>query len=185
MGGFLPAPLEGRPTRVDLTRHRGAPLAREGTAVVLSARRAGKASRMGTLRFRTADLTPLVEHALAAKEHDAAFKEPAPAGPALWLVHDHGVYLMSNGLPRLEGDNGRSRVVFAEGCDPGKDSAWWETSDALVGGDDFAEVLDESWLRQTRAARDAGEETLSIALTADAVALVRPAPRQPRPGSGA
>ena len=140
---------------------------------------------MGTLQFRTADLLPLVEHALAAPEHDAAVEEPTPPGAALWLVHDHGVYLMSNGLPRLQDGNGRSRVVFAEGCDPGKDPQWWEASDTLVGGDDFAEVLDESWLRQIRAAHDAGEETLSIALSADAVALVRPAPPRPGPGGGA
>jgi len=136
---------------------------------------------METLRFRTADLLPLIAHALAAKEHDPAFGDPKPAGPALWLVHERGVYLMSNGMPRLLDDNGRSRVAYAEGCDPDRDPEWWETSEALVGGDDFAEVLDENWLRHIRAAHAQGVESLAIGVTGDALRLLLPpsGPRRP------
>jgi hypothetical protein len=31
--------------------------------------------------------------------------------------------------------------VYAEGCDPAKDSGWYERSRELVGGDDFVEYL--------------------------------------------
>lgn len=64
-------------------------------------------------------------------------------GPGLWLVHDQGVYLMSNGIPHLEDPEKPegSKVVQAEGCDPKKDEDWWETSRELVGGDDFVEFV--------------------------------------------
>jgi hypothetical protein len=55
-----------------------------------------------------------------------------PAG--LVLVHDQGVYLMSNGLPELpQGQN----VVYAEGLGPRDDSPFC----SIVGGDDFGECL--------------------------------------------
>lgn len=136
---------------------------------------------MGSLRFRTADLLPLIEHALGAQDHDPAFEDPKPAGPALWLVHDRGVYLMSNGMPRLLDENGRSRVAYAEGCDPDKDPEWWEASEALVGGDDFAEVLGENWLRHLQAAHERGAKLVTIELTGDTLKLLLPAQAARRP----
>jgi len=136
---------------------------------------------MGTLTFRTADVVPLIEHALTAKDHDPAFEDPKPVGPALWLVHDRGVYLMSNGMPRLLDEAGRSRVAYAEGCDPERDPEWWETSDALAGGDDFAELLDENWLRHLQAAHERGAERITIAISGDTLKLLLPAAAAGRP----
>ena len=48
--------------------------------------------------FRLADTLDLAEHAVAATAH-AATVDDEPVGPALLLVTDDGVYLMSNGLP--------------------------------------------------------------------------------------
>jgi hypothetical protein len=56
-----------------------------------------------------------------------------PAG--LVLVHDEGVYLMSNGLPELpQGQN----VVYAAGLGPRDDDSPFCS---IVGGDDFGECL--------------------------------------------
>lgn len=65
--------------------------------------------------------------------------------PCVQLVHDDGVYLMSNGLPPdlLDGTvkDGRRFVAYAEGYHPQFGSACFETARWLVGGDDFTETL--------------------------------------------
>ena len=59
--------------------------------------------------------------------------------PGLWLVHDDGIYLMSNGHPGLLVDEAGPRhfVVYALGYDPKSDPDVWERSRDAVGGDDF------------------------------------------------
>jgi hypothetical protein len=70
-----------------------------------------------------------------------------PPAPALLFVHDQGVYLMSNGIPRDSKDpsdpKSGSYVAYAEGCNPsiGDFDDWYGMSRELVGGDDFAEVI--------------------------------------------
>jgi hypothetical protein len=100
--------------------------------------------------FKTDDLIRSVEHALAATEFDMAFDEGTP-GPRLLFVHDQGVYIMSNGIPRdmisvssdVTGGEERNYVSYAEGCDPrvGTFDEWYNTSRELVGGDDFVETI--------------------------------------------
>ena len=56
---------------------------------------------MITLRFPLPAVLLLAEHALTADSHMASMREVldgAPPRPALWLVGDQGVFLMSNGL---------------------------------------------------------------------------------------
>jgi hypothetical protein len=115
---------------------------------------------MGICRFKTSELKPLIEHAKAAAEFDMGYENMTdeeciaaglppitnrtPRGPALLFVHDQGVYLMSNGEPRLLTEDGKSNhVVYAEGCNPniGEFDDWYLTSKELVGGDDFVEIL--------------------------------------------
>ena len=59
--------------------------------------------------------------------------------PALWLVKDEGIYLMSNG----KGDD-RPDVVYAKGFNPKERDRMdvWDDARAAVGGDDFAELID-------------------------------------------
>lgn len=127
---------------------------------------------MGICRFKTSEVKPLIEHALAATEFDMGYENMTdeqfaelgmppptnrtPRGPALLFVHDQGVYLMSNGIPRLRPENpaqdvNSCHVAYAEGCNPnvGEFDDWYGTSRALVGGDDFVEVLliSDNWLR--------------------------------------
>jgi len=115
---------------------------------------------MGICRFKTSELKPLIEHAMAAAEFDMGYENMTdeecaaaglppitnrtPRGPALLFVHDQGVYLMSNGEPRLLTEDGNTnRVIYAEGCDPnvGEFDDWYGMSRELVGGDDFVEIL--------------------------------------------
>ena len=113
---------------------------------------------MSTLRFQAADIRRIVEHSLAAREQGkvlADYKNIAGVptaryrlvrAPAVLLVHDQGVSLMSNGLPRdlIRGtqEKGSNFVAYAAGCHPDTDEAWWETSRRLVGGDDFGETIE-------------------------------------------
>lgn len=91
--------------------------------------------------FKPSEVRRCVEHAFASKKWSMGYEtstlEPQPG---LLFVHDQGVYLMSNGDPR-DTDGDKAYVAYAEGCDPDKDENWWENSRALVGGDDFVEVL--------------------------------------------
>lgn len=97
---------------------------------------------MPTCVFKTDEIRRSVIHATSATEWDMGW-EGDPARPALLFVHDTGVYLMSNGIPRdiSDHDTERCYVAFAEHCNPITDSEFYENSRELVGGDDFVEVL--------------------------------------------
>ena len=105
---------------------------------------------MAKLIFNVKDVKKIYDHAKAAPDHSAPIIDYVdgaevygPAEPALYLVHDQGVYLMSAGIPAQLVKKGESRrvVTYAKGCDPKKNEDWWETARALVGGDDFGELL--------------------------------------------
>jgi hypothetical protein len=97
------------------------------------------------LKFAAADMRRIVTHSINAKDQSpiAYTTEPVKA-PAIILVHDQGIYVMSNGNPgdiREEGKPGQF-VAYAEGFDPEKNDDWWDAARDAVGGDDFAETLD-------------------------------------------
>ena len=112
---------------------------------------------MATLRFPIDDARRVAEHSIRVPEqlsHLYCFAQEGseivpqyrvPTEPCVQLVHDDGVYLMSNGLPPdlLDGTvkDGRRFVAYAEGCHPQFDSDWFETARRFVGGDDFSETL--------------------------------------------
>jgi hypothetical protein len=141
---------------------------------------------MGVLRFRLDDVRPLARHALGCKQFRKTFveeEEKREPEPALHLVHDDGVYIMSNGLPMdlvQDGKNPQAKVAYAEFCDPRKDPGWWEESRAQVGGDDFVELLPlEESLRD--AVFDETMDALVVEMTADRLTVKvtgrsRPAP---------
>jgi hypothetical protein len=79
--------------------------------------------------------------------------EEANPAPALFFVHDQGVYLMSNGEPRdiITADGKETTyVAYAEHCNPKTDADWWDNARGLVGGDDFAEtiLINRTWLEK-------------------------------------
>lgn len=130
---------------------------------------------MATLRFPITAARRVADHSIQAltqiravvgfcREQDSLLPQyRVPTEPCVQLVHDDGVYLMSNGLPPdlLDGtpDHGRRFVAYAEGCDPQRDPDWWETARLLVGGDDFSETL--PWAHEIRTlARDGATHIL-------------------------
>jgi hypothetical protein len=83
---------------------------------------------MNKLVFNATEVKRVVEHAIETKGN-------------VMLVHDQGVYLISNGKPLDKIDEQKNYVVYAHGCNPETDADWYDTAHALVGGDDFAEEL--------------------------------------------
>lgn len=101
---------------------------------------------MPTCVFKTNDVRRCIEHALNSTNWEMAWEdaEIQPA-PALLFVHDSGVYVMSNGIPRdvlnAGEKNERCYTAYAETTNPAEDEDWWQNSADLVGGDDFVEVI--------------------------------------------
>ena len=60
--------------------------------------------------------------------------------PGFWLVGDHGVYLMHNGIAAGE----RKAVAYADECDPTRldFDAWWGNKNASFGADDGADFIE-------------------------------------------
>jgi hypothetical protein len=95
-----------------------------------AARRRSK-PREVVLRFDLAIVRRLVDHARSSPEWFPTYGG-THAEPGLWLVADHGVYLMSNGRPAMDakgnpipvnGTRGIRRLIaMAEGCDPEVDA---------------------------------------------------------------
>ncbi len=143
---------------------------------------------MGTLRFRLDEVRPLARHALGSSRFRKTFveeEEKREPGPALHLVHDHGVYIMSNGLPMDMVGSGKcrqARVAYAAGCDPRNDANWWEESRAQVGGDDFVESLplDEGF---RAAIFDGTMDALVIEMTPDRMTVKVAGRSRPGPDS--
>lgn len=145
----------------------------------------GAAKRL--LTFSTAAVAPLLAAAKATTEHRASYDDlfnPAyhkggqvkkdgrgwpmasnldatkiPA--ALWLVKDHGAYLMANiSLPK---GKEKADVVYAKECDPTTldFDTWWNNTKTIVGGDDCVITLPVTMFEQAIAS---GSETFQIQL---------------------
>jgi hypothetical protein len=134
---------------------------------------------MARLIFEAAAVRRVVEHTLAApRQQPIAYTTDKVKEPAVILVHDQGVYLMSNGVPRdmLDAQNDEvgkgSFCAYARGCDPTKQEFddWWERSRELVGGDDFAETLE--WAARLKQMLDAGAKQITINVTANNLELM-------------
>lgn len=98
---------------------------------------------MSRLEFNAAEVRRLVNHS-RGKNH-TLYGEPIPEKEYLYLVHDHGVYLMSGADERFltvdaKGEP-KSVTSYAKGCNPETDEDWYDTARDLVGGDDFGEVI--------------------------------------------
>lgn len=101
------------------------------------------------LTFKTNDVLRCVNHALESEKWGMGNETDIPPQPALYLVHDTGVYLMSNGNPGDWIDENEScYVAYADGCHPKIDEYYYETSRVLVGGDDFVEIIpiNKDWI---------------------------------------
>jgi len=128
----------------------------------------------GTIAFSVEEVKELVEHVKGSKK----FRKPYGEGeeyPALWFVHDQGLYLMSNGEPPQKGEKeGKLRVAYADGFDPSKGEFedWWDGAREIVGGDDFVEPIPvEDFEGVLSAAEKAGKDRLFMLVTPTSLEL--------------
>jgi hypothetical protein len=95
------------------------------------------------LHFSWVEVEKLLDEVRAAKTANTLYDKKT--GKGLWLVGDHGVYLMANtkdgplAKARKEGD--KTFVVYANECNPDKGDDWWDIKRASFGGDDGVEFL--------------------------------------------
>jgi len=110
------------------------------------------------LKFDKATVWRLVDHAENSPTHIKAWGEKKTK-PALWLVGDSGVYLMSNGNPPLLSNGKISKIgntvgqprltAHAEGCDvTDLVDDWWPIHNAVAGGDDFSQTIPLKLIRR-------------------------------------
>lgn len=148
---------------------------------------------MPNLIFQADDVRRIVEHSLAAPVqakvmtgYDAkaqALITELPKAPAVLLVHDEGVYLMSNGMPRdirVPGKPG-AFVAYAKHCNPKTDDDYYDNARGLVGGDDFGEHFE--WAEAMKKMLDDGASAIVINFTARACSLSAIYPGGKRPAA--
>lgn len=105
---------------------------------------------MATLRFNGKDIVKILTHVRSSNQHRAPYGEGVKQ-PALWLVKDNGIYILSNGVPLQSADQGDAIfVTYAKGyedpaqVDPSRGDLWDDQYSKIreaVGGDDFVEEI--------------------------------------------
>jgi hypothetical protein len=108
------------------------------------------------LTFDKAGVKELLAHAYSSRLHrPCSADEPGdPVKPALHLVGDDGIYLMSNGMPHLPrpGKPEQHAIVYANECNPEimAFDDWWNAKSESFGGDDGVEKIEghdaQNWL---------------------------------------
>ncbi|MHB8252355.1 MAG: DUF3085 domain-containing protein [Acidiferrobacter sp.] len=108
---------------------------------------------------------------MAKGEYDVSQLKPGVLKPGLMLVKDHGVYLMTNGLPFKPG----TYVVYADECNPETLSfdEWYNASIAIMGGDDSSETLSADLL-ETAMEGTKADESIRIAVSIDQLRIYAP-----------
>jgi len=150
---------------------------------------------MATLKFDAVDALQLLQHSERSPKHSPTYGDPDSAKAGLWLVHDHGVYLMSNGEPgwmvKKTSPNGlhqidSHKVTYAETCNPDRDEDYYENARYLVGGDDFGQYVPASMIRTALGGKDGwmpASGKISITLTPRQLKVSAPKRLKPVPSS--
>lgn len=128
---------------------------------------------MAQLIFDGPQVLDLLAHAAASTKHSAPYGLGRDPGPGLFLVHDDGVYLMSNGQPMQPKENGESgaKVIYAKGYEPPRLIKDEDRNDqyfkivAAVGGEDFVEFIEAKVFEKIEPGRVLSE--VEINLSAD------------------
>lgn len=140
---------------------------------------------MNRLYFPLKPVLALAEYTLGASKHTSGYadtQDGKETGPALMWVKDAGTYLMSNAIPRPEGDVIYGRADLPTGLllrEP-KDTAstaWnevWDVTRTICGGDDFAEYfpLDDNLSAQLLAAARDDHTWLVLEVSTESISLV-------------
>lgn len=97
---------------------------------------------------------------------EAEMNEKGMLKPALWLVKDNGVYIMSNGHPDDPNYKERPDVAYARGINPNTDGDVYDEARDAMGGDDCCELLDHD-LAKSLCEFDTKGNTLEIVTTGE------------------
>jgi len=110
------------------------------------------------LTFSRKQVESLLRHTLASTDRSPSWSERGETeiSAGLWLVSNHGIYLMSNGR-NAEGKHGKTAhpVAYAHECNPDTlpFDHWWDVKNAAFRGGDFSVVIPAStaklWLAGT------------------------------------
>lgn len=98
------------------------------------------------LHFPWNEIEKLIEEVDTAKTAKPLYGDDT--GKGLWLVGDHGVYLMPNTTDGIHhgklGKDDRLLVVYAKECNPDtmEFDDWWENKRRSFGSDDGVDFLD-------------------------------------------
>lgn len=157
----------------------------------------------GTLTFPIDALARLAQHAVDSREfthgYDVLFDAAHHKGgkivekdgwpdkdnidkstlkPALMLVKDQGVYMMSNGIPAPPRDNDQ-HVVYATEADPKAlpFDTWYESGRRIMGGDDTVITL-FGWPEEVLKAQAEGAEEIQVSVTRDELKFIAVFPKQ-------
>lgn len=64
-------------------------------------------------------------------------------GPHLWLVGDHGLYIISNAVTLADSTpETRGTIAYAHGCNPAEDANFDDAKRCIFGGDDGVIAID-------------------------------------------
>ncbi|MGK8436744.1 DUF3085 domain-containing protein [Ectopseudomonas hydrolytica] len=118
-----------------------------------------------SLRFKGADLRPVLAEAVANRCH-------------VILVKDQGVYFLAEHGERRPEDGRVKLLAYAVGCNPDVDpfDDWWELARVELGGDDFGEHLDPTSSVFARILNSEDDLELSATATHLSFKPVPPAP---------
>jgi hypothetical protein len=94
------------------------------------------------LYFPAAGVQRIVDHAYSSTDWGQGW-EGRPR-PQVVFVHDHGIYLLSNGEPPDLVSEETSFIVYAEGYNPHTDDDALTKANEAVGRDHFGEFIDLS-----------------------------------------
>jgi hypothetical protein len=99
-----------------------------------------KGKEMAKLKFKAKEIKKVMTHAFKGKGHTMTFGYEGETKPALLLVKDEGIYIMSNAQKTDEEVSKGEALAYAVGYEPHSEDCWERCREA-VGGDDFGEVL--------------------------------------------
>lgn len=121
------------------------------------------------LHFPWNDVKQLLEEINTAQTARTLYGEET--GKGLWLVGDHGVYLMPNTTDGVHhaklGKDDKRLVVYANECNPDrmKFDEWWDSKRRSFGGDDGVEFISLEDVVSLAAGCKSVPKSLEIAIT--------------------
>ena len=94
---------------------------------------------MHTLKFKSKEFARMLNW-MKTHTRKMPYEDKTTARYGLWLVKDHGIYVMSPTKERDLTKDDNTHVIYAQGYSPKVGDDLWDKTHA-VSGDDFAEFI--------------------------------------------